>query len=116
MQTYQFKFTCALTWVHTALTLLGMQLFLAMGMFKRKQLPTMKVAPIAAAFVAYIVLGNLSLNVNPVSFYQVRCAATACKAMGAQTRGKRQIGGGAATSWRVALWGTVGPLHLRGRR
>ncbi|KIZ07727.1 Solute carrier family 35 member E3 [Monoraphidium neglectum] len=37
----------------------------------------MKVAPIAAAFVAYIVLGNLSLNVNPVSFYQVMKIAVA---------------------------------------
>lgn len=54
-QTYQFKFTCALTWVHTVFTLLGMRLFLAAGMFERKALPPARVLPLAAAFVAYIV-------------------------------------------------------------
>lgn len=54
-QTYQFKFTCALTWVHTVFTLFGMRLFLAAGMFERKDLPCLKITPLAAAFVAYIV-------------------------------------------------------------
>lgn len=40
------------------------------GMFEVRSLPLAKVLPIAAAYVAYIVLGNLSLNVNSVSFYQ----------------------------------------------
>ncbi|KAI8465511.1 MAG: triose-phosphate transporter family-domain-containing protein [Monoraphidium minutum] len=76
-QTYQFRFTCALTWVHTVFTLLGMRLFLALGMFERKDLPPPKVLPLAAAFVAYIVLCNLSLNLNPISFYQVMKIAVA---------------------------------------
>lgn len=76
-QVYQFKFTCALTWVHTFFTLLGMHAFLAWGMFEKKQLPPMKVLPLAGAFVAYIVLCNLSLNLNPISFYQVMKIAVA---------------------------------------
>jgi len=52
---YQFTFTCALTWVHTALTLVGMRLFLAAGLFERKVLPPFKILPLAGAFVAYIV-------------------------------------------------------------
>lgn len=77
-QHYDFHFTYALTWVHTCFTLLGMRLFARMGMFQVKELSQGKVAPLAAAYVGYIVLCNLSLKVNTVGFYQVRTAAT-CK-------------------------------------
>ncbi len=65
-QTFGFKFTCALTWVHTIFTLFGMRAFLAFGMFEPKQLPQLQLVPLAAAFVGYIVLNNLSLNLNTV--------------------------------------------------
>ena len=55
--TYQFKFTCALTWVHTLFTLVGMRIFLAAGLFERKVLPPQKMFPLAAAYVGYIVRG-----------------------------------------------------------
>jgi solute carrier family 35 protein E3 len=70
-QTYGFKFTTALTWIHTVFTLLGMRLFLLMGLFEAKTLPQAKLVPLAASYVAYIVLCNLSLNINTVGFYQV---------------------------------------------
>lgn len=69
--TYGFKFTCALTWIHTLFTLVGMRLFLMAGIFPYKKLPQLKLLPLAAAYVGYIVLCNLSLNVNTVGFYQV---------------------------------------------
>lgn len=69
--TYGFKFTCALTWIHTMFTLVGMRLFLMGGMFQLKKLPQLQLLPLAAAYVGYIVLCNLSLNVNTVGFYQV---------------------------------------------
>lgn len=68
----KFHFTYALTWVHTLFTLLGMVVFAKWGMFETKAVPPRKLVPLAAAFVAYIVLCNLSLNVNTVGFYQVR--------------------------------------------
>lgn len=68
---YGFKFTCALTWIHTLFTLVGMRLFLRAGLFQYKQLPQLKLLPLAAAYVGYIVLCNLSLNINTVGFYQV---------------------------------------------
>lgn len=75
--TFGFKFTCALTWIHTVFTLVGMRLFLMAGIFQYKKLPQLAVAPLAAAYVGYIVLCNLSLNVNTVGFYQVMKIAVA---------------------------------------
>ncbi len=71
--TFRFKFTTTLTLIHTLFTLLGMRVCLAFGMFEGKQLPAAKLAPLALAYVAYIVLCNLSLNINTVGFYQVGC-------------------------------------------
>jgi solute carrier family 35 protein E3 len=74
---FGFRFTVALTWVHTAVTWLGMRLMLRAGMFPAKILPPARVAPLAAAFVGYIVLCNLSLNLNTVGFYQIMKIAVA---------------------------------------
>lgn len=71
------RFTCALTWVHTVFTLVGMRLFLAAGLFEKKELPQAEMLPLAAAFVGYIVMSNLSLNINPISFYQIMKIAIA---------------------------------------
>lgn len=70
-QTYGFHFTYALTWVHTVFTLVGMRVFASCGMFGVKAIPQRRLVPLAAAYVAYIVLCNLSLKVNTVGFYQV---------------------------------------------
>ncbi|KXZ48916.1 hypothetical protein GPECTOR_24g205 [Gonium pectorale] len=76
-QTYGFHFTYALTWIHTLFTLVGMRAFAAAGMFAAKPIPQRRLAPLAAAYVAYIVLCNLSLKVNTVGFYQVMKIAVA---------------------------------------
>jgi hypothetical protein len=140
--TYHFPFTCALTWVHTVFTLVGMRLFLAAGMFERKALPPVKIFPLAAAYVAYIVSGlarqrcrgrncsaggpvfgcvihrpcrshtkttrrqcqshqvlcNLSLNLNPVSFYQVCVCVGVTTATGMLADSAKVAGRPAASS------------------
>jgi solute carrier family 35 protein E3 len=70
-QTYSFHYTYALTWIHTLFTLLGMRVFAASGWFTVKPIPQPKLVTLALAYVAYIVLCNLSLKVNTVGFYQV---------------------------------------------
>lgn len=74
---FQFKYTFALTWIHTAFTLVGMRVMAASGMFDTKVLSQVQLFPLAAAYVAYIVLCNLSLKVNTVGFYQVMKIAVA---------------------------------------
>ncbi|KAK9842031.1 hypothetical protein WJX81_004974 [Elliptochloris bilobata] len=66
-----FHFVYALTFVHSAFTMVGMWLFAAVGMFEVKRLAARQVFPLAAAFVGYVVLWNLSLQLNPVGFYQL---------------------------------------------
>ena len=74
-QHYDYKFTYALTLIHTLTTLVGMRLFAYYGAFTAKLLPARATAPLAAAYVGYIVLCNLNLKINSVSFYQVLTAA-----------------------------------------
>ncbi len=73
-QHYDYKFTYALTLIHTLTTLIGMRMFAFYGAFTAKPLPTRAMAPLAAAYVGYIVLCNLNLKINSVSFYQVLCS------------------------------------------
>eukprot|EP00887_Chlorella_sp_A99_P008012 scaffold12.g8012.t1 len=74
---FKFSFTYALTLIHTVTTLFGMQGFLHLGMFEPKEVPKAKLVPLAAAYVGYIVLCNLNLNINPVGFYQITKIAVA---------------------------------------
>lgn len=86
-----FHFTYALTFVHTLVTWLGMQAFLRAGLFEPKDVPKERLAPLAAAYVGYIVLCNLNLNINPVGFYQISkiAVAPAVLAIEAVVYGKR---------------------------
>lgn len=54
-----------------------MQGFLRAGLFEPKTVPKVKLLPLAAAYVGYIVLCNLNLNLNPVGFYQITKIAVA---------------------------------------
>jgi hypothetical protein len=67
----------ALTLIHTLTTLVGMKLFAYLGMYEPKRLSKLSVAPLAASFVGYIVLNNLNLQMNTVSFYQISKIAVA---------------------------------------
>lgn len=77
MSTFSFHFIYALTLIHTLFTLVGMRLFCQMGMFEVKQLPKRAIIPLAGAYVGYIVLNNLNLQMNTVSFYQITKIAVA---------------------------------------
>ncbi|GMH42075.1 hypothetical protein BSKO_09994 [Bryopsis sp. KO-2023] len=90
-QVFGFRFTSALTWIHTIFTLVGMRLFCKMGMFEHKEIPKLKLVPLAAAYVGYIVLCNLNLNINTVGFYQVSKIAVAPAVLGIEASffGKR---------------------------
>jgi len=68
---YHFKFVFALTWVHTIFTCVGMNVLAAFGFFQPKSIPAVKLIPLAMGFVGYIVLCNVSLNINSVGFYQI---------------------------------------------
>lgn len=68
---YHFKFTCALTWVHTAFTIVGLWLFRKFKFFNRKRVPPLDLAPLSLAYCGYIVLSNWNLNLNSVGFYQI---------------------------------------------
>lgn len=71
LTTLGFRFTYALSFLHTCATICGLQIFIFMGAFKPKKISGFQVLDLAAAFVGYLVLGNLSLQLNAVGFYQV---------------------------------------------
>ncbi len=49
----------------------GMYTFAALNLFQPKQLPKLKLLPLALAFVGYVVTQNVSLRLNTVGFYQI---------------------------------------------
>ena len=49
----------------------------AQGLFEKKVLLKRAIAPLAAAYVGYIVLNNLNLQINTVGFYQISKIAVA---------------------------------------
>ncbi|CAL8469506.1 g9047 [Coccomyxa elongata] len=71
LSVFNFKFVYALTLVHTIVTMIGMWIFAASGIFQVKRFHALQVAPLAAAFVGYVVFWNLSLQMNSVGFYQL---------------------------------------------
>lgn len=67
---YQFP-NMTLTCLHFVCTSLGMLLCRALGLFQPKQLPLLKMAPIALTFCGFVVFTNLSLQYNTVGTYQI---------------------------------------------
>ncbi len=50
----------------------GMSILGSVGFFTPKELPAIKLVPLAFGFVGYVVISNVSLEINSVGFYQVR--------------------------------------------
>lgn len=48
-----------------------MNILARLGFFTPKKIPASKLIPIALGYIGYIVLCNVSLNINSVGFYQV---------------------------------------------
>jgi solute carrier family 35 protein E3 len=68
-----------------------MKAFAAAGIYEKKVLPTRALVPLAAAYVGYIVLNNLNLQLNTVGFYQITKIAVAPAVLAAEAAffGKR---------------------------
>lgn len=75
LYTYQFSFPVALTWLHTIVTAVGLQLMALLGMFTMKRLPWAAIAPNAVAYVAYIVFNNMSIQLNTLRYAISKTAA-----------------------------------------
>ncbi|KAG2423567.1 hypothetical protein HXX76_015207 [Chlamydomonas incerta] len=71
LSTYHFHFVTTLTLIHTLFTWAGMVLLARSGFFAAKPLAAAAVAPLALGYVGYIILNNLSLQLNTVGFYQI---------------------------------------------
>lgn len=71
LETYGFTYPAALTFLHMVFTAAGMSCMAAWGMFKPKPVPWQHSLPMGAAFAASVALGNVSLQLNSVGFYQL---------------------------------------------
>lgn len=72
-----FKWTVALTCIHTIATMCASLSLRAMGVITPKRLPTSSAVALAGAFTGYIILCNVSLYINTVGFYQLTKIAIA---------------------------------------
>ncbi|WIA17138.1 hypothetical protein OEZ85_014030 [Tetradesmus obliquus] len=63
--------SATLTWLHTIFTTIGMIAMAAVGFFEIKRVPVSKSLPVATVYVGFIVLNNLSIQLNTVGFYQI---------------------------------------------
>ncbi|KAG8465612.1 hypothetical protein KFE25_002919 [Diacronema lutheri] len=66
-----FKFPTLLTMLHFAFTFAGLQVCACLGLFTPKALNLLRVCRLSAAFCGFVVLTNISLQLNSVGFYQV---------------------------------------------
>jgi solute carrier family 35 protein E3 len=71
LQTYGFAFPAALTLLHMVFTAAGMTCMALAGVFTPKSLSWRDTWPVGAAFAASVALGNISLQLNSVGFYQL---------------------------------------------
>jgi solute carrier family 35 protein E3 len=71
LYTHGFHFAATLTWLHTIFTTIGMIAMAAVGFFEIKRVPVSKSLPVATVYVGFIVLNNLSIQLNTVGFYQI---------------------------------------------
>jgi solute carrier family 35 protein E3 len=71
LYTHGFHFAATLTWFHTIFTTIGMIAMAAVGFFEIKRVPIAKSLPVATVYVGFIVLNNLSIQLNTVGFYQI---------------------------------------------
>ena len=85
-----FRFTVALTCFHTVATWLVASACSTTGIIQKKALPRRAVVSLAAAFAGYIVLCNVSLQLNTVGFYQLTKIAIAPTMLLMESAARRQ--------------------------
>jgi solute carrier family 35 protein E3 len=69
--THKFSFVVTLTFLHSLFTAVGMAAMAAGGLFTVKPISPRHSVPIAAVYVGFIVFNNLSIQINPLGFYQM---------------------------------------------
>lgn len=94
-----------MTFIHFAVTSLGLVICQKISLFQAKVLPVAKVVPLASAFCGFVVLTNLSLGHNTVGTYQTIKTMTMPCIMYIQTYFY-----GRKFSWKIKL--TLIPLSL----
>ncbi|CAD7956025.1 unnamed protein product [Amoebophrya sp. A25] len=61
-----------LTWMHFVASFIGLEIsWRTLGLFEPKETKLMKVVPLCASFIAFVVFNNLSLQYNTVGIYQL---------------------------------------------
>eukprot|EP00179_Madagascaria_erythrocladioides_P027166 CAMPEP_0198336284 /NCGR_PEP_ID=MMETSP1450-20131203/20892_1 /TAXON_ID=753684 ORGANISM="Madagascaria erythrocladiodes, Strain CCMP3234" /NCGR_SAMPLE_ID=MMETSP1450 /ASSEMBLY_ACC=CAM_ASM_001115 /LENGTH=347 /DNA_ID=CAMNT_0044041007 /DNA_START=69 /DNA_END=1112 /DNA_ORIENTATION=- len=70
-QTLGFAFGTTLTWVHSVMTFVCLNVVFLLGGFTPKRLPLFDTTKLAAGSMGFIVLTNLSLQHNSIGFYQM---------------------------------------------
>jgi solute carrier family 35 protein E3 len=71
LETYGFSYPAALTFLHMVFTAAGMACMAAWRVYEPKPVPWQHSLPMGAAFAASVALGNVSLQLNSVGFYQL---------------------------------------------
>jgi solute carrier family 35 protein E3 len=66
----KFQFATLLTVIHFACTYLALEVAANQNLFKKKRIAPTTMAPLCTAFCGFVLLTNLSLQFNSVSFYQ----------------------------------------------
>ena len=69
--TYKFSFVVTLTLLHSLFTAVGMRAMAAAGLFQVRPVAARHSVPVAAVYVGFIVFNNLSIQINPLGFYQL---------------------------------------------
>lgn len=67
-----FHFSVFLSFLHFAVTAIGMRVMLHMGQFQKNEAPLSGVLPVAIGSLMSVAFMNLNLAYNSVGFYQVR--------------------------------------------
>jgi hypothetical protein len=90
--THKFAFAVTLTWLHAVFTAVGMAAMAGAGVFERKAVSWRRTAPIAAVYVGFVVLNNLSIQLNPLG-EPARRPGQALRAPGSTATASRRQGG-----------------------
>jgi solute carrier family 35 protein E3 len=81
---FRFPFMTFITMLHFIATSIGCRICMSMGIYKPKKLNHLDVLPITVAFCGFVVFNNLSLQHNPVHFYQLMKVLTTPVIVGLQ--------------------------------
>ncbi|GBF99029.1 hypothetical protein Rsub_11974 [Raphidocelis subcapitata] len=71
LYTHKFSFVVTLTLLHSVFTAAGMLAMGAGGVFQPRRISRQEAFKIAAVYVGFIVANNLSIQLNPLGFYQM---------------------------------------------